>query len=746
MSTLDQHQNQEPGPDGASALILHGLVHRSIEHVAASLRRYVIAPLERLGPVDIYFASWDLAVINNPRGNEHQVRIDLDNVHKFLPEAKGVFHSQEEFDRSIDWAPLFERNPMRHCTSNEQAAQATLMNFRRSLESQQQAWRFFEKTRTRKYNRIVATRPDLKFLHELEIPPDLVSVSPVPSLASNPLEKANLKLWVPKFHGWGGVNDRFAIGSESAIKVWSNRADFADGWLLNPGLKSSEWLLMKWLERNHSPVHYLDLVFQRIRSDGNIAEMDRGIELRPAIASHSTPDRSNQSVYDQPVDKAPKNERFLILTRHASMATESLLNVLSPHGRVEVILDHADPDGADRAGEDKDRTYFYISDKEAEGFGGLMSKSASFPSITSWSRALFHLSRTLEENDAVWFVEDDVAGDAATFANIVTLTKASGADLAAVDIRRKITDGKWGHWPLAENFFSDAHRAFQPLCRLSSRLIRKILDFRQTEGKFIFHEILFPSIASENSMIMLNWSTNAASQHHFTNFRYRPLVDVISTGICHPVKNTRIHHAICSLTKQPISDRADFYSSDADIAWFRNFHADWKHMFFTIEPVKIMEVGTSDGASANLLLDEIFVDPASELHCIDSYGSDSGVQALQLFEDNAQKGLKSDRLYLYDGQTTEILTWMAATGDFDQGFDLVHLNKREDPCNALLNICQIWSLLKSGGVLVFGLEISAGIGSPEGDRHPAVNAFLQGFKGQFKQLDLRGHLAVFKIP
>ena len=40
-------------------LLLHGLVHRSLRHTIESLRRNVIASLERLSPVEVFYHSWD---------------------------------------------------------------------------------------------------------------------------------------------------------------------------------------------------------------------------------------------------------------------------------------------------------------------------------------------------------------------------------------------------------------------------------------------------------------------------------------------------------------------------------------------------------------------------------------------------------------------------------------------------------------------------------------------------------------
>jgi len=134
---------------------------------------------------------------------------------------------------------MFDKNPMRHCTDSEEGARATLMNFRRALESQERAWRFFEETKTQGYTRVVMTQGGLRVLEEL-------GTSNIERSTSN-VEVG--RIWVPKFHSWGGVNDRFAMGGEKEMGIYCRRAVFADEWLSGGELGNSEQNLMEWLEK-----------------------------------------------------------------------------------------------------------------------------------------------------------------------------------------------------------------------------------------------------------------------------------------------------------------------------------------------------------------------------------------------------------------------------------------------------------------------------------------------------------------
>lgn len=534
-----------------SAVILHGLVHRSLRHVIESLRENVIESLARMGPVDVFFHSWDVAEVHNPRGGEHGVTVTKEDVARLLPEARGIFESQEAFDATVDWERLSLRNPMRHCCGSENEALASLMNFRRALESQERAWRFFEENRTERYDRVVATRGDLRFL-------EIIRTSNIELPTSN----AGVgRIWLPLFHSWGGVNDRFAIGNEAGIGTWSQRVAFAEEWLGMADGESSEWLLKQWLEKHRVRVGFLDFVFQRVRADGKVAWRDRG------LAGTSNIERPTPNIEGgEKTGRGPKNEkggrraslssgeRILILAREAGTAAERLRKVLDPLGKVEVVVDR--PEDGVRLGElgagstngleQNAPATIWISDEEAEGYGGLMSKSGPFPRVTAWSRAFVHLARTLEEDEAVWFVEDDVAGNAEAFAELVRKTAAAQPDLAALALKTKHEDADWYWWGYAEEYFTDPCRGFQPLCRLSGRLVREVLNFRERHGKFTFHEVLFASVARAGGMRWLDWGGHAAFKHLFDTFRYRPELTAVRSGICHPLKDAALHEAVCA--------------------------------------------------------------------------------------------------------------------------------------------------------------------------------------------------------
>lgn len=534
------HPGREEGRSFSTAVILHGLVHRSLMHTVAGFREQVLGPLSLLGPVDIFYHSWDVPEIHNPRAGETGETPDITGVARWLPEARGVFEPQEAFDRTVDWESLFRNNPMRSCCDGEEEARATLMNFLRALASQERAWRLFQQHKAGRYDVVVAMRADLRFLTPLDIRafPQLHESSP-----AGTGDAVRPRLWAPWFHAWGGVNDRLAIGNEEAVGIWSERLSFAREWLPHSNGESSEWLLMKWLEKNRVEVGFLDLAFQRVRANGQIAGMDLDAGMLQS---------RNGSAGTMPPAGVPR-ERFLILAREAGAMAENLRSVLDPLGHVEVVVDRP-------VRVPCDSPHVHVPDDELAGHGGLMGRTADLPPVTSWTRALAHLSRRLDEDDRVWFVEDDVAGDAESFAALVEATRERDPDLAAWDIFSRDEDPDWYFWQSADGVFPDPRRAFQPLCRLSARLIREILGFRERHGSFIFHELLFASLAHARGMSLLDFRRDPGCLDCFSTFLFRPEITGVARGISHPVKDPSIHTAIRSIppTGFPRLDRAAF--------------------------------------------------------------------------------------------------------------------------------------------------------------------------------------------
>ncbi|MGV3525462.1 MAG: hypothetical protein ACO1RX_14625 [Candidatus Sericytochromatia bacterium] len=228
------------------------------------------------------------------------------------------------------------------------------------------------------------------------------------------------------------------------------------------------------------------------------------------------------------------HNRFLILTRRAETAARNLEALLSPLGRCELIVDQPDAGG------------IWIPDHHLRGFEGLMGAS-HFPVLTAWSRALYHAAQTLAEEELVWFVEEDVAGDAAAFRRLVHVTSGVNPDLAALQIYSQRRLPRWHWWTLNPGWFAHPWKSFNPLCALSPALIRQIVAVQAERQRLTFHELLFASVAMQGGLQVLAWDRQPHLATCFGHFCWRPELTQCVPGISHPVKDAALHSRISAL-------------------------------------------------------------------------------------------------------------------------------------------------------------------------------------------------------
>lgn len=242
-----------------TAVLFYGLVQRSLSHVVEDLRKHLLEPLSREGEVEVFFHSWKTGPIFNPRAGEYGVVSDPEEIALHLPEARGRTDDVDNFVKVINWEAVYKNNPMRHHCVDEASARVAIRNAMLALHSLEMVFDEFLAGTRSQADLVVVSRADLRFLGPLSIPEEIPEWS----------------VFLPLFHAWGGVNDRFAFGRPEAMEVYSRRSAFFDGGLLNPGKQNPEWVLMKWLKRNNLRIIPTDTVFQRVRADGSVCPLDR---------------------------------------------------------------------------------------------------------------------------------------------------------------------------------------------------------------------------------------------------------------------------------------------------------------------------------------------------------------------------------------------------------------------------------------------------------------------------------------
>jgi hypothetical protein len=146
----------------------------------------------------------------------------------------------------------------------------------------------------------------------------------------------------------------------------------------------------------------------------------------------------------------------------------------------------------------------------------------------------------------------------------------------------------------------------------------------------------------------------------------------------------------------------------------------------------VLEIGAYDGVSSNMMLDEIFTHPESEVHTVDPYISDPstpgvGAHTRERFEENWRRGGHGDRIQLYEGLSVEVMGWMIAEEGFWEGFDVIFIDGSHLARDVMTDATMAWHLLKPGGMMVFD-DYTWGMHLPSVMRpKEAIDAFVAAF-------------------
>lgn len=160
---------------------------------------------------------------------------------------------------------------------------------------------------------------------------------------------------------------------------------------------------------------------------------------------------------------------FKILTRNINTKANNLKNVLSQFGKVDFVVD---------------------CDGDIDGFKG--ATGAWNGHTTAWD-LLFQ--DDLEE-EYTWVIEDDVAFNERSIEQILTRFDKEEVDLVTNWLSPMKSYKRWCWWGYKFHLTDEeAWYGLNCICRISPSLIRKVKEYRQTHGGFMFHEIMLPSYA-----------------------------------------------------------------------------------------------------------------------------------------------------------------------------------------------------------------------------------------------------------
>lgn len=185
---------------------------------------------------------------------------------------------------------------------------------------------------------------------------------------------------------------------------------------------------------------------------------------------------------------------------------------------------------------------------EKENFTDLtcLYKNSKPLRVTSWEKCFYHIdiNNLTSQYDYFYLIEDDVySKEPDAILSLINYFNLFDANLISKGILPKHDSMEWNWWSRNEdqyeNVFKDPHKSFNPICRLSSKLIEIILAFKQTYNRFYFHEILFASLCVDNNLSYHDYTYYPEISNYIGKIHYRPKIDIqeiTDSKIYHPVK------------------------------------------------------------------------------------------------------------------------------------------------------------------------------------------------------------------
>ena len=151
--------------------------------------------------------------------------------------------------------------------------------------------------------------------------------------------------------------------------------------------------------------------------------------------------------------------------------------------------------------------------------------------------------------------------------------------------------------------------------------------------------------------------------------------------------------------------------------WFdKNSRQNWDRIVPIINPKKILEIGSYEGAAACYLIEKLGKNNFLEVHCIDTWEESDGLskeEALiveKRFDYNMQlavnRSQNKTKYFKHKSQSHLVLSKMIADGVGD--FDLIYVDASHYAVDVLTDAVLSFKLLKAGGMLIFDDYLWAG--------------------------------------
>ena len=198
--------------------------------------------------------------------------------------------------------------------------------------------------------------------------------------------------------------------------------------------------------------------------------------------------------------------------------------------------------------------YFYENIVYEAGYFYINTDVMPDKLVITWDRCLFFLSQYPGICEYAWIIEDDVAiRGQDTLARFFENFVSSRADLLAAPPKVNENDpGEWPLWAALRNAgFPTLWASYNPVTRMSRKMVAAIAEFVKEKRRLFFLEIFFVSLAMSKGLDIQYYKD--LEEH----FRYTPEITFDETQkswkypIFHPVKNWDMWDAIWASSSGP---------------------------------------------------------------------------------------------------------------------------------------------------------------------------------------------------
>lgn len=174
-----------------------------------------------------------------------------------------------------------------------------------------------------------------------------------------------------------------------------------------------------------------------------------------------------------------------------------------------------------------------------------LTRSPYIKKPSAWDKSFDIISKKFlgDKYEHFFFIEDDVYSKKYCYITQFILESMKlNSDLITHNIKSINHSPNWQHWK--EDYIEmlkTPHQSFNPICRLSVKLVNKILEYQNIYKKFDFHEILIASLCLENNLTYTNYLEHEILKTFIGHIRYNPVLiekNILDDKIYHPVKKT----------------------------------------------------------------------------------------------------------------------------------------------------------------------------------------------------------------